>query len=235
MSVSRIGVQAGRILRNASACRALSTQAESKQRHIALVGLPHLTSSADIRRAIVGKLHGVADVELDYYRFRPSGKALITLTRHEFLRDNLRALEKLTLCGIPVKAQAIDFQEGGLPRSRGSKGRAEASARGAIQGNGPRGNFPNTERNVVIWGLPGKLSTQELEDKLRGFTLARTQKGHATIVKLEPPEDRFTMFSRFVITMTSVSEARRLVRQLHMTEWPKTGKGKALIRAQVLS
>ncbi|GLB35418.1 hypothetical protein LshimejAT787_0209830 [Lyophyllum shimeji] len=234
MSVARVGVQAGRIPRNVLARRCLGTQAESRQRHIALSGLPNLTTSGDIRRAITGKLQGIADVELDYFRFRPSGKALITLTRHEFLRDNLRALERLTICGIPIKAQAVDFQEGGLPRTRGSKGRAEASARGAIQGNGPRGNFPNTERNVVIWGLPGKLDPQELEEKLRDFKLARTQKGHATIVKLDIPEDRFTMFSRFVVTMASVSEARRLVRQLHMTEWPNAKK-KALIRAQVLS
>ncbi|KAF8061588.1 hypothetical protein FPV67DRAFT_286852 [Lyophyllum atratum] len=157
MFVSRIGAQAGRISRNAPKCRSLSTQADYNQQHINLAGVPHLTTPGDIRRAIAGKLQGVADVEMHYFRFRPSGRALITLTRHEFLRDNLRALEKLTLCGIPIKAYPANSREGGsLPRSRGSKGRAEAAGRGVINGTGPQGNFPNVERNCSYLGFAWK-------------------------------------------------------------------------------
>ncbi|KAF5386888.1 hypothetical protein D9615_001895 [Tricholomella constricta] len=232
MSVSSIGAQAGRILRTTPAGRAFNTYADS-QRQIALTGVPNLTTPGDIRRAIAGKLQGVADVELDYFRFRPTGRAFITLTRHEFLRDNLRELGKLTLCGIPIKSAAVNSKDvDGRQRTRGSKGRAEAIARGAIQGTGPRGQFPNAERNVVMWGLPGRLESNELEAALHGFKLARSAKGQATIVKIPLPEDRFSMYSRFLVTMASVSEARRLVRNFHLTEWVNSGK--QLIRAQVL-
>ncbi|KAG5639524.1 hypothetical protein H0H81_000669 [Sphagnurus paluster] len=199
---------------------------------ITLTGVPTLTAPGDIRRAVGEKLKGLEDIQIDYNRFQPTGRAFITCTRPEFQRDNLRALEKLTLCGLPVRANpSLDLSTEGRPRTRGNKGRAEAAARGAIRGTGPKGNFPNTERNVLLWGLPGKMEASEVEKLfLQDFKLART-KGQPTIVKVPIPEDRFTLFSRFLVTMASVSEARRLVRHLHMTDRAKAGR---LIRAQVL-
>ncbi|KAG5647204.1 hypothetical protein DXG03_001163 [Asterophora parasitica] len=203
------------------------------RRHITLTGVPNLTTPADIRRAVAKKLQGVENVEIDYNRFRPSGRALITLTRPEYLRDNLRELQKFTLCGIPVRSNGVHISDGVAerPRSRGNKGRAQAAERGAITGNGLHGHFPNAHRNVVMWGLPGRLEPKDLENALHDFKLAKSQKGEMTIVKVAIPHDRFSMFSRFLVTMSSVSEARRLVRQFHMTSW---AGGKQLIRAQVL-
>ena len=123
-------------------------------------------------------------VAIDYKGFRPSGDAYITLTRTDYLRDNLRKLENFTLLGLPVKATPKVLEADRPPRSRGEKGRTEAVARGAHTGDGLKGNFPNTERNVVIWGLPGRLDPSHIEEALRDFKLGRTPKGRHTILKV---------------------------------------------------
>ncbi|RDB24265.1 hypothetical protein Hypma_008713 [Hypsizygus marmoreus] len=194
------------------------------RRHILLKGIAPTATTGDVKRAIAGKLNGVASVAINYWRFGPSGRALITLTQSDFMQENLRALNRLTIAGIPAKAQAIYYNEAVSNRTRGVKGRAEAVERGFPLGTGPWGNYPNHERNVVIWGLPGKLTVDALEaNALEGFKVARSKDGKAMIIKVPLPETKFTFFSRFVVTMSSVSEAHRLVRRLHSTSWDKEG------------
>jgi len=123
-------------------------------------------------------------VAINYKGFRPSGDAYIALTRTDYMRDNLRKLENFTLLGLPVKATPKVLEADRPPRSRGEKGRTEAVARGAHTGDGLKGNFPNTERNVIIWGLPGRLDPSSIEESLRDFKLGRTAKGRHTILKV---------------------------------------------------
>ena len=62
----------------------------------------------------------------------------------------------------------------------------EAGQRGAITGNGPSGGITGSGRNVVIYGLPGRMNAVMLADSLRNFKLAGTEFGREVIVKLEP-------------------------------------------------
>ncbi|KAG5728351.1 hypothetical protein E4T56_gene19212 [Termitomyces sp. T112] len=185
---------------------------------ITLYDVPNLFTPGDIRRAIGDKIQeGV----IDYKGFRPSGKAMINLEKTEQLGRALKALTPLYVCGIqvqPVPHYSSDpFQDSG----NGSR----------VTGNGPDGNYPNVERNVVLWGLPGRTSVTEVTAALSKFKTDE-KKGKAVVVKLDKPDGQFTIFSRFIVTMASVSEARRLVRAWHMTPWKPQSTD--LIRAQIL-
>ncbi|KAF9466362.1 hypothetical protein BDZ94DRAFT_1280997 [Collybia nuda] len=189
-------------------------------KHIELLGVPRTATPADVRRSITrAGLQGVVDVAIDYHRFLPSGKALLTLNDPQFLRDNIRNLERLTVAGLPVKSRPrlLRDDEAAPSRMRGVKGRAEASERGIVTGNGPHAGITNCERHVVIKGLPGRISLQTLENTLRSYQLAETRGGRPRIVKVPLPKDVFTMYSRFLVTLKSEAEAHRLVRDLHYT------------------
>lgn len=125
-------------------------------------------------------------VAIDYSRFLPTGRAYLTLTHPDLLRRNLTALQNATVAGISVTAQsAPPPSQSTPPRTRGVKGRSEAAERGLITGNGPRGGIVNPGRNVVVWGLPGKMTTGELRDYLRGMGFSWVGPGKEEIVKLE--------------------------------------------------
>jgi hypothetical protein len=115
----------------------------------------------------------------------PTESAFLTLTRTEFLRNNLRALEKVTISCFPIYAQPA------LPpilpgRPRGAQGRAEAKDRGLITGTGPHGGVLNRGKNVTVWGLPGKLGPEALEGLLKGFKVAGAEAGRPEVVKIFP-------------------------------------------------
>jgi len=61
----------------------------------------------------------------------------------------------------------------------------EAAERGLISGNGPRGGVVNEGRNVVLWGLPGRLTPEGLKGLLQNFKLAGTEGGKMEFVKTE--------------------------------------------------
>ncbi|KAF8894678.1 hypothetical protein BD779DRAFT_1502349 [Infundibulicybe gibba] len=186
-------------------------------KHIELSNVPRSATPADIRRAIArAKLQGVSDVAIDYHHFMPTGRALLTLTKAGYLRDNLRALENLSIAGLPVSADPKLITQETPVRRRGAKGRAEAVERGVVIGVGPNGGIANDEKHVTIWGLPGKLGPESVNELVRDFKLASADLRKPDIIKVPAPEGQFTMVSRFLVTMESVSEAHRLVRHLHL-------------------
>lgn len=205
-------------------------------KHIELSNVPLTAMPSDIRRAIarVG-LQGVSDVAIDYHRFSPIGRALISLTDPALLRNDLRLLEKFTIAGTPVYATPR-FIEERHHRTRGEKGRAEAAERGIGSGDGPHaGLLQNLEKTTVVWGFPGKMSPKMVDSILKDFRVVRTKQDLPRIVKVPLPDDAFSMVSRFVITLDSVSEAYRLVRQFHMTHYDHDIFGtKYTLRAQVI-
>jgi len=119
-------------------------------------------------------------------------------------------------------------------RTRGAKGRTEAALRGVITGNGPQGSILNPGKNVVLWGFPGKMREDGVEDLLKSWRLAWSA-GVLEVVKMERVEQQFTLVSRFLVRLASASEAHRLVRLLHMTyHEPETRGQKYQVRARVI-
>ncbi|KAI0670319.1 hypothetical protein C8Q78DRAFT_1079296 [Trametes maxima] len=209
-------------------------EGSSQGRHVQLLGLPRTALPNDLRR-LCGKsrVENVANAAIDYHRFRPSGEGLLSFTRPEYAAAAFKALNNAVVGGKTVKARTLNNIPK-LPRARGPKGVLEAGQRGAITGNGPSGGVTGAGRNVVIYGLPGKLPPSTLADNLRDFKLAGTEYGREVVVKLETTKLTYT--SRHLVRMASVSEAYRLVRKLHMQSWrPDIHEDKFTVRAFVVS
>jgi hypothetical protein len=68
-------------------------------------------------------------------------------------------------------------------RSRGLKGREEASERSIVSGNGSQGGITDGGKSVVLSGLPGKISTESVRRFLKDY---RLMGGQAGVVKMEP-------------------------------------------------
>jgi hypothetical protein len=67
-------------------------------------------------------------------------------------------------------------------RSRGLKGREEASERSIVSGSGSQGGITDGGRSVLLSGLPGKITTEVVRRFLRNYKLMG---GQAEVVKLE--------------------------------------------------
>jgi hypothetical protein len=121
---------------------------------------------------------------VSYDRFLPTGRALITLAAPNFLRDNLRLLDRLTIAGTPVSAEPTIVEES-RQRTRGTKGRAEAEERGVAAGNGPHaGLLQNTGKMVVIWGFPGKMDINLVAPYFKDFKVATSKNNKRRVQKV---------------------------------------------------
>ena len=97
---------------------------------------------------------------------------------------NLRILNKATMSSLQLNATAVPSPFPGR-RTRGSVGRKEAANKGLIDGNGPNGGTSGHGKNVIMWGLPGKLPPEGLRTYLRAFRLSEVS-GQESTVKIEP-------------------------------------------------
>ncbi|PFH52410.1 hypothetical protein AMATHDRAFT_2145 [Amanita thiersii Skay4041] len=205
---------------------------------IELQNVPLSATTTDVRRLVEWtRLSGVEDVALQFEHFRPTGKALITLSRPELLRDNMRLLQNIGFAGVPLHVEpklSSDVRE--LPgRTRGVKGREAAARRGILDGNGPHAGLLNGERTVTIWGFPGKTEVPTVEYILKSFKLTRSVNGKSSVFKIPIPQNEFAMSSRFIATTQTVSEAHRMVRQVNMTFFePDTLGNRFLLRARIV-
>lgn len=123
-------------------------------------------------------------VYMRYDRFRPTGTAYLVLSAPNSVTRNLRALNTATMTSLPLRATAVPNP---LPivRTRGFAGRREAADKGLVHGTGPNGGTSGNGRNVIMWGLPGKLPPDGLKNYLRAFRLS-DESGQEIIVKIEP-------------------------------------------------
>ena len=88
------------------------------------------------------------------------------------------------MSSLPLRATAVPNPLR-IGRMRGSVGRQEAANKGLIDGNGPNGGTSGHGKNVVMWGLPGKLPPAGLRNYLRAFQLANLG-AQDSIIKIEP-------------------------------------------------
>lgn len=126
-------------------------------------------------------------VSLDFYRFQPTGRAWLTLSSPSHMQHALRALRGAVLSGKALGAAPANDPSQVITRTRGVKGRLQAAERGLFTGNGPNGMSTSRGKGVVLYGLPGRLTSEGLRTYLRGFKLAAAEAGQQEIVKLETP------------------------------------------------
>jgi len=122
-------------------------------------------------------------VAIDYRRFLPTGRAILTLVTPDVLNKNLHALKNTTISSIPITAVSCPAPSD-IARIRGVDGRKEAAERGRLTGDGPGGGITNGGKNVVIWGLPGRVTPEGLKNLLRDFKLAGTEGKNQEFYKL---------------------------------------------------
>jgi len=118
-------------------------------------------------------------------------------------------------------------------RSRGLKGREEASERTIVTGNGVQGGITDGGRSVLLSGLPGRISVETVRRLLRNYKLMG---GQAEVVKLGTNDTvRNALTSRILVRLSSASEAFRLVRNIHMTNYEVGAwEDKYTIRAKLI-
>ncbi|CCM02401.1 uncharacterized protein FIBRA_04499 [Fibroporia radiculosa] len=207
--------------------------------HVLLSNVPRTATPADIRRLCAKhKAVHVSRVAIDYHRFTPTGRAWLTITSPNFAQNTAKSLNRSMLGASTIASHPADPSAKTRPpfRTRGTKGRLEAAERGLVMGMGPDGGVSNQGRNVVIYGMPGKMTPESLREYLKSFKLAGSEGGQKEIIKLEVPEvQRVTFISRYFVRTSSISEAHRLVRRVHMTFFQSDIHGTRYpIRAQVL-
>ncbi|KAJ7905356.1 hypothetical protein B0H14DRAFT_2327192, partial [Mycena olivaceomarginata] len=187
---------------------------------VQLSNVPPTATPADLRRLIYrSQVQGVEDVSIEYRHLSPTGRAYVKLTHSDFLQPSLDALESVTISGVHTIAEPSD--------------RPPLAAQ--LEGNGLSSELDSNGRYVAVWGLPKAVGPETLDAILGGrFTFPP---GEAYIFKMPHPDtnNNFTMAARFLVRLASVSEAHRLVRELHMTYYqPEIHKTNYPLRARVI-
>lgn len=116
----------------------------------------------------------------------PTGSAWLTLNNTEHVRQAVRNLNGTMIAGHTIIANpAEDPLDGVLyHRARGLKGRQEAENRG-LTGDGPSGGLTQSGKNVVLYGLPGRMSGEAVGYYLKGYKIAGATKTSKPITKVE--------------------------------------------------
>ncbi|KAF8710680.1 hypothetical protein RHS03_02153, partial [Rhizoctonia solani] len=206
--------------------------ARGERTWVKLSGLPRTISPVDIARHVKALTSNTPkQVHLDYRNFIPSGRAWVGFTNSDKTEQAVQVLRGSVIAGYTIRAQKTDEQNlvnAGLPpRTRGPRGRAQAQERGLASGNGPDAKLIKRQKNVYMWGLPGRMLEPELAKIFEPYGLRVTDEEPRSIQKLE----RKAPTSRFVVRLMTTAGAHRLVRDFHMTE--KFGAG-YLVHARVV-
>ncbi|KAF8803490.1 hypothetical protein BYT27DRAFT_6726275 [Phlegmacium glaucopus] len=183
--------------------------------HILLKGVPTTATSGDLRRAVMlAGVQGITEVSLIYRRFAPTGEALLTMAVPDYAQDALRAANKITFTGSEeISASLTIDSRFSRQRSRGVQGRADALNRGLL-GSGPSAGFPS-RKTVTVSGVPGRATVHNIRQLVQEFQLADDETN--SVLQAPLPENKFSMYTRFVVVLASESEAQRLVRKFHLT------------------
>ncbi|KAF8522301.1 hypothetical protein BU17DRAFT_44846 [Hysterangium stoloniferum] len=201
-----------------------------------LRNIPRTALNSDIRRMLDRhEIENVKAVHKTYVRFLPEGKAHVAFETPEQADMAAKRLRNATMSGSPVQPMLTHVADVPATRSRGAKGREEAAARGCITGTGPDAGVTDRGRGVVLWGLPGRMTVDELKELLlRGFSLMDGEAAKGNVVLIEPDGRTQSSTSRHYVRLDSIAEAHRLVRQLHMTDFKRRGGRTYRIHARVV-
>jgi hypothetical protein len=144
-------------------------------------------------RVSVEPLHNIflltsAVVYLDYDYFKPTGRAFLTLVSSDYLQKSLKALQNLSISGIPIYSEYYDspVKPGNSLSHSTHKDRVAAARRGDLLGRGPSAGIPQTEAQEILTvaGLPARTTVEELANVLKDFDIKKTPEGVPQIVKI---------------------------------------------------
>ncbi|KAF8590591.1 hypothetical protein K439DRAFT_1627841 [Ramaria rubella] len=196
--------------------------------------IPRTALASDVRRLLAKhRVENVKNVYLDHNRFHPIGKAYITFIHPGHVEPAFALLRNAQISGFTVDLATTGPLQDLPGRTRGADGRREAMNRGILTGNGPDAGVRDRGKSVVIWGLPGKLTSEGLREHLKEVRLAGSADIKEDIVKIEP-DGRPSYTSRHYVRTLSISEAHRLVRHFHMTPYSRGGPVEYMMRARVV-
>jgi len=164
-------------------------------------------------------MKGVADVALNYAHFRPTGKAILTMSLPDYTREAIRAAGNITISGCRVEAEPIEHPELMMP------------SRTELTGNGISAGVV-VGKTVTLSGLPGKTKQAAVVKMVEGFKLANLRDGYP-VRPVPIPDKKFSLYSRFIVQLDSESEAQRLVRKYHMVPF-KDSDAAPIIRAEII-
>jgi len=172
-------------------------EASETARHILVRNVPRTCTSGDLRRTLMqADIKGVDSVDLLYTHFRPTGKALLTMSLPEYTLPAVRGLEDLNVAGSRVSGEPIYNIW---------------STRVNNQGDGPSAGL-EAGTTVTMSGFPGRTPLSDIYKWLKDFDVKK-------ISAVAIPEKKFSLYSRFAVELKSESEAHRLVRKYHMTDF----------------
>ncbi|KAG2367472.1 hypothetical protein BDR07DRAFT_1350959 [Suillus spraguei] len=215
------------MFKSATVQRMIPRLVDEGRTHIQLRELPRSAILTDLRRLCIrSQLLGVTDVAVDYHRFLPTGRAYLTLAHTEHLHKNLHALDNASVGSLPIQAVSAP-----PPRSGHGQLDRTGTQRKIFSGNGPHGGISSRMKHVVIWGLPGQIPGEVVENYLRDFRLDNID----DMVFTYSTANMSSFYSRYLVRPTSTAEAHRLVRQLHMSYFqPERWGRRYQLRARVV-
>ncbi|KAF9533454.1 hypothetical protein CPB83DRAFT_902843 [Crepidotus variabilis] len=191
-------------------------QAQETSKHILLRNLPRTSTPGDVRRALLRDgVQGVEKIEINYSHFRPTGKALLTMTTSKNSLSALTYFDRhgIRLAGVPVHAEAVYNTTSALVMGSG------------LEGDGPTAGH-ESGKTVTLSGLSGKKRLKDIWDMLEGFDVKQ-------VLFSRLPPNKFSLFSRWIVKVNSESEAHRIVRKFHMTKSHGRHDG-VRVRAEIL-
>ncbi|KAF8911078.1 hypothetical protein CPB84DRAFT_1842332 [Gymnopilus junonius] len=199
--------------------------------HVVVRDLPISATSRDVRKMIQkAEVKGVVDVSLFYRHFRPTGKAILTMSLPEYTRDAIRDAEEIIVPGHHIEADPIDEPRSlNIPENLSDIANEDVTDPSQL-GTGPAARVPE-RKTVTISGVPGKKSIKDIQYLLRGFRLAPDRQYPVRLI--HTPMKKFTLYSAFVVFLDSESEAQRLVRSAHLTKY-KNMEEAPLLRAHLI-
>jgi hypothetical protein len=99
-------------------------------------------------------------VDLLYSHFRPTGKALLTMSIPDYTRGAVQTLEDLHVAGSRVSGEAVYNVWSAMVRGK------------AISGDGPSAGL-EAGKTVTLSGLPGRTSITDVYRLLNGFDVKK--------------------------------------------------------------
>ncbi|EIM20815.1 hypothetical protein WALSEDRAFT_69496 [Wallemia mellicola CBS 633.66] len=181
--------------------------------HYKLTNIPSTATLNDIKRLIArsaktNPLSADSNFQVAFYTSKfpnDTHRANVKFTNNqvrESFKRSLRVFDRLSLSTSQLKCTEI------------TKDKDELNGLTHYQPSSHPG------QTVLITGLPGRLIQHDIQNWLRSYHVDQSSNSsQEPITSLHIPSDKFNGTSKWLVRLNSISEAHRLVRNLHQTNW----------------